>query len=481
VAQDPILSAFDSFVLRAPSAPLLIAPHHTATVGDVDGLARAAGTVLAVRQGGFAPGEVVALAACNGPGLFAALLALLRAGLPALLLDAQAPETESLRIARSLGAATLLRCQSCWPAGTEDFALSSTTAETLCLQGIGVLKLTSGSTGTPRGVATPSAALVADDAALSGSMGFLPEDRLLAAIPMSHSYGLSSLVLPALMRGTPLVLPEEHGLLAPFTAAEAAGATVFPTVPAYLEALLGLSHPPAWPRSLRLVIAAGAPLKPATARRFRETFGLPVHVFYGASESGGICYDRPGGAAERGTVGTPVLGVEVTLVPADGDPIQEGRVAVRSAAVAAGYLPDADPRLADGRFLASDFGAWEGGELVLRGRLDDLINVKGKKVDPREVETVLADLPGVDEVAVLGVSLPERGSEVVRAVIACRPGELSPEQVLHWCRGHLAAHKVPRSVILVPEMPRTPRGKIDRGALLALAGGAGRPDPVRVG
>ncbi|MEA2695431.1 MAG: long-chain acyl-CoA synthetase [Acidobacteriota bacterium] len=489
MAQDPILSAFDSLVLRASSAPLLIAPHHTATVGDVDRLARAASAVLAARPGGFAPGEVVALASCNGPGLPAALLALLRAGLPALLLDAQAPEAESLRIARSLGAATFLRCQSCWPAGAEDFALSDPgegEAGPLRLPGIGVLKLTSGSTGTPRGVATPSAALVADDAALSASMGFRPEDRLLAAIPMSHSYGLSSLVLPALMRGTPLVVPEEHGLLAPFTAAEAAGATVFPTVPAYLEALLGLSHPPAWPDSLRLVIAAGEPLKPATARRFRETFGLPVHVFYGASESGGICYDRLGGAGERGTVGTPVLGVEVTLVPGAGANDdksgggREGRVAVRSAAVAAGYLPDADPRLADGRFLASDFAAWVEGELVLRGRLDDLINVKGKKVDPREVETVLADLPGVDEVAVLGVLLPERGTETVRAVIACRPGELSPEQVLHWCRGHLAAHKVPRSVILVPEMPRTARGKIDRRALLALDGGAGSLDPVRV-
>jgi long-chain acyl-CoA synthetase len=484
--QDPILSAFDSLVHRAPSAPLLIGPRHTATVADVDGLARAAGAVLAGRPGGFAPGEVVGLAACNGPGLPAALLALLRAGLPALLLDAQAPETESLRIARSLGAATLLCCQRCWPTGAEDFALSATCPGEgdgpLCLPGIGVLKLTSGSTGTPRGVATPSAALVADDAALAAAMGFRADDRLLAAIPMSHSYGLSSLVLPALMRGTPLVLPEEHGVLAPFAAAAAAGATVFPTVPAYVEALLGLSHPPAWPPSLRLVITAGAPLKPVAARRFREVFGLPVHVFYGASESGGICYDRLGGAGERGTVGTPVAGVEVTLVPEGREEGEAGggRVAVRSAAVAARYLPDADPRLADGRFLTSDFAAWDEGELVLHGRLDDLINVKGKKVDPREVEAVLADLPGVDEVAVLGVSFPERGSEVVRAVIACRPGELSPEQVLHWCRGHLAAHKVPRSVILVPEMPRTARGKIDRRALLALAGGAGSPDPVRV-
>ncbi len=487
-AQDPIVSAFDALGRRSDSAPLLIAPQRSgtivATVGDVDGWAHAVSGALATRPGSFAPGEVVALAACNGPGFLAALLALLRAGLPALLLDAQAPEAESLRIARSLGAAMLLRCRSCWPTGEADFSLTETGAPgeaPLRLSGIAVLKLTSGSTGTPRGIATPSAALVADDAALAASMGFRPDDRLLAAVPMSHSYGLSSLVLPALMRGAPLVLPEENDLLAPFAAAAAAGATIFPTVPAYVEALLGLSHPPAWPASLRQVISAGAPLKPAVARRFREVFGLPIHVFYGASECGGICYDREGGAGERGTVGTPVEGVEITLVPCSGntahaanaasDTAGAGQITVRSPAVASAYVPDADPRLADGSFLASDFAAWQNGELVLHGRLDDLINVKGKKVDPREIEAVLAGLAGVREVAVLGV--PGRGSERVRAVIACRPEELSPEQVLRWCRGHLAAHKVPRSVILVPALPRTSRGKIDRPALLALAGMSG--------
>jgi long-chain acyl-CoA synthetase len=484
MAQDPILTAFDALRERAPGAPLLIAPDRTATIGDVAALARAVGGVLAARPGGFAPGEVVGLAACNGPGLPAALLALLRAGLPALLLDAQAPETETRRTARSLGAGTLLSCRDCRPSGAASFVLSEMTDEPLRLPGIGVLKLTSGSTGAPRGIATPSAALVADDAALAASMGLRADDRLLAAIPLSHSYGLSSLLLPALLRGTPLVLPEENSLLAPFAAAEAAGATVFPTVPAYIEALLRLSHPPAWPPSLRLVIAAGAPLKPATARRFRATFGLPVHVFYGASECGGICYDREGGAGERGTVGTPVEGVEVTLAACDGDAgraDEGGRVTVRSPAVAQGYVPSPDPRLAEGRFVASDFARWaaadtgELGELVLAGRLDDLINVKGKKVDPREVESVLAQLPGVDEVAVVGLPVPERGGEVVRAVIACRPGELSLEQVARWCRGHLAAHKVPRSVILVPAMPRTSRGKIDRPALLALAGSASQP------
>lgn len=482
-AQNPICEAFAALTRTVPGAPLVVSTARTATVSDVEaGAGIAARRIEPCLRGGWPAGALVGLAAGNGPGLLSALVALWRLGLSALLLDPQAPEAEGRRIACSLGAAGLLRCRTPWPAGADDWALADLAggqdaedrevARRVALPGAAVVKLTSGSTGAPRGVATPAAALAADDAALTASMGLTPADRLLAFIPLSHSYGLSSLVLPALLRGTALVVPEEGSLLEPFSAAERTGATFFPTVPAYVQALLRLSHPPAWPRSVRLVVAAGAPLEPAAARGFRETFGLPVHVFYGASECGGICYDREGGAGERGTVGTPVEGVRVTLAPPAG-PCRNGGgsgiVTVESPAVAAGYLPEPDPRLAGGRFTARDLAAFQDGELALRGRLDDLINVKGKKVDPREVEGVVGALAGVDEVVVLGVPAPEGGAEIVRAVIACRPGLLRAEQVLAYCREHLAAHKVPRSVILVPAMPRTARGKIDRPALLALA------------
>jgi acyl-coenzyme A synthetase/AMP-(fatty) acid ligase len=232
------------------------------------------------------------------------------------------------------------------------------------------------------------------------------------------------------------------------------------------------------------VITAGAPLSAETAARFRAATGLPVHVFYGASECGGICFDRDGGAAERGTVGEPVEGVEIGFscreAASGGAPTEAGVVTVRSAAVAAGYVPDPGSAavLGGGRFVASDLGTFRGGELALLGRTDDLVNVRGKKVNPREVETVLAQLSGVVEVAVFGVLLPHRKDEVLRAVVACRPGDgLSAEQVRAFCGEHLAAHKVPRSVILVPEMPRTSRGKLDRGALRALRpAAAGAPD-----
>ncbi|HEX7184252.1 MAG TPA: class I adenylate-forming enzyme family protein [Thermoanaerobaculia bacterium] len=471
--QDSILQSFERLARQDPLAPLVVSPERRATRGDVDALARAAGSVLS--RLGLPPGSVAGLVAANGPGFLASLVALRRAGLAALLMDGQTPEAESRRIVRGLGAAALLRCRTGWPEGPDDWSLEDArnleeAAPPLpLLPDVAVVKLTSGSTGMPRGIATPAEALAADEAALAATMGIRDDDRLLTAIPLSHSYGLSSLAVTALVRGAVLVLPEESTLFDPLAAARQAEATVFPTVPAYLDALLRISETPAWPSSLRLVLTAGALLAPATASRFRETYGLPVHVFYGASECGGICYDREGGAGERGTVGTPVEGVRVVLEPVSDDAQDGGGVVtVHSPAVASDYLPEPDPRLADGRFVGGDLAVWRDGELVLRARLDNLVNIKGKKVNPREVEEVLADLPGVDEVVVLGMPMPERSGEMLRAVIACRPGRVSVEEVLAWCRQRLAPHKVPRSVILVPEMPRTPRGKLDRSALMAL-------------
>jgi len=182
-------------------------------------------------------------------------------------------------------------------------------------------------------------------------------------------------------------------------------------------------------------------------------------VFYGASECGGIAYDAEGGAALRGTVGTPIRGVSIALD--DG-----GTVSVRSAAAGLRHVPEADERLAGGVFRSADLATFTTrGELALIGRADALINVGGKKVHPLEVETVLRAMPGVREAFVLGV--PARGDErtVVRAFIACDPATVSYAAVASWCRERLAGHKVPRSIVRLPDIPRTARGKVDRAAL----------------
>src|SRR3712207_1219790 len=122
--RDPILHAFDRLARRDPLAPLVVTPERRATVGDVDALARAASALLKERDP--APGTLVGLAAANGPGFLASLLALRRAGLAVLLLDVLTPQTEASRILAALGAPALLRCATGWPQGPGDWSLAET-------------------------------------------------------------------------------------------------------------------------------------------------------------------------------------------------------------------------------------------------------------------------------------------------------------------------------------------------------------------
>ena len=469
-----LADAFARLADQEPWAPLVVSSSRSTSRGDVAALARAAAEVV-----GASPAtHLVGLSAPNGPAFLAGVIALRQRGHGVLLLDPAAPLAERRRSCAALGARAMLSCTQGWPidsaewvcAGIPD-ALPASEAS----PDVGFVKLTSGSTGAPRGVAATEAALLADDSALARTMGLRADDRILGAIPMSHSYGFSSVALPALRRGSIAVVPDEEGPLAPLRAASAASATVFPSAPAYLQALLKLSQPPAWPASVRLVISASAPLPPDVAAQFDARFGRRVHVFYGASECGGICYDREGTAAVRGTVGEPVEGVTVRLERLDGD-AEEGLVTVESPAVAVGYLPAPDERLGGGRFVTSDLAVFEGSALRLRGRVDGLINVKGKKVNPTEIECVLQRMPGVSEVVAFGVPSADKASDTVRAVIACPGGGLGYDDVMAWCRAHLPEHKVPRSVVLVSAIPRTARGKVSREELLALVGGrAGDP------
>lgn len=458
---DPILSAFDAQLATRASGILMTSSNARATVDDIARLSE--NIRRRVAESGTPEGCIVGLAVPNGPAFAAAYLGLRRAGMRVLLMDRGTPSVERHRIEESLASAGSVVSDTGWPATAENIklALNPVTARPDLPDDISTIRLTSGSTGQPRGIGMTSEALLNDDAAIRSTMG-LENEKALAAIPFSHAYGFSSLFLPALTQGWLLAIPDG---ISPFAAVDAAKAnriTFFPTVPAYIEALLKIKIPPPLPPTLRRVISAGAPLRPETARQFREIFGQPVHVFYGASEIGGICYDRLGDAAERGTLGTPLGGVKIILAPepdlADG----EGIVTVVSPAAAVGYLPQGDETLGDGRFRTSDIGSFEGGELRLLGRVDAIVNVRGKKVVPREIETVLASLAGVAESIVMGIPESSASGETLGAVVAGDETIPPVDDIRNWCLQHLATHKVPRRILRVEALPRTQRGKIDR-------------------
>ena len=296
----------------------------------------------------------------------------------------------------------------------------------------GAIKLSSGSTGESRGIAVTSAALVADDAQLTSSMGLEATDRFLAKVPLSHSYGFSSLALPALLRGSLLVVPEGRSPLAPLAAAQALGATIFPTVPAWLGAFVRLSSAPPWPPSVRLVLAAGAPLpagdggglpgryRPSRARLLRR-LGVRRHQLRPDGRRGRTRRGRDGGRRRCAR-----------------DRPESGRLVVRSAAVAATYLPEARPELGAGRFVTGDLARIAEGEVRLLGRADDIVFVRGKNVNPREVEATLREIPGVVDASVLGVDGPDGPRSVLRAVVAApgsgRGSGVDYETILAHCR-----------------------------------------------
>lgn len=225
----------------------------------------------------------------------------------------------------------------------------------------------------------------------------------------------------------------------------ATGATVLPAVPAIFRALSGVQ--PTAAMRLRLCVSAGAPLPSRVGREFFEAHGVKVRSFYGASECGGICFDGSDDVdLPDGFVGTPMRGVEVA-------PGGEGMVRVRSAALHAGSGGEFVP----GDLLEEDAG----GGLRIVGRVSEMVNVGGRKVNPLAVEAVLAGHPDVREVVVFGRGDASRAESLVAVVV----GEVEVGELREWCAGRLAAWQVPREFYSADRIPVGPRGKVSRREL----------------
>src|SRR6266513_1212656 len=192
-----------------------------------------------------------------------------------------------------------------------------------------LLKLTSGTTAAPRAIRFGSEQLLADCEQICETMGVSDVDLNLGVIPISHSYGFSNLLTPLIVRGVPMVMSRDPTPRAGLADLARTNASVFPGMPLFYQAFCEIENVPALPR-LRLCISAGAPLPIRVTRQFQEKFQMPIHSFYGASECGGICYDRDASRVIEGFVGQPMKGVDLEII----DPSAvSSQVRVRSAAV----------------------------------------------------------------------------------------------------------------------------------------------------
>jgi acyl-coenzyme A synthetase/AMP-(fatty) acid ligase len=315
------------------------------------------------------------------------------------------------------------------------------------------LKTTSATTGRARVVAFRAEQLAADAGNIVATMGLRPDWPNLAAISLAHSYGFSNLVLPLLLHGIPLILAPSPLPEIVRRAAEGQAALTLPAVPALWRAW---HEAGAIPLGVRLALSAGAPLAARLEQEIFGRIGLKIHNFYGASECGGLAYDR---SAEPRTddalAGTPMENVALAVNAG-------GCLQVRSRAVAEGYWPQPDDHLGTGLFQTSDLAELAAGAVWLRGRLSDLINVAGRKVAPEVIEQALLEHPLVCEALAVGLPSPEADRvEFIAAVVATLE-PVTEEALRQFLLARLPTWQVPRQWRFVATLHTNHRGKISR-------------------
>jgi acyl-CoA synthetase (AMP-forming)/AMP-acid ligase II len=316
------------------------------------------------------------------------------------------------------------------------------------------LKTTSATTGRARFIAFSADQLVADVEHIVATMGLRPDWPNLGLISLAHSYGFSNLVLPLLLRGIPLVL---GGSALPEVlrhSAEACGEVTVPAVPALWRAWqqAGAITP-----NIRLAISAGAHLPLALETEVFNATGVKIHNFYGASECGGIAYDRSELPRTAETcAGQALRGVKVSIG-------ESGCLGVRSAAVGQTYWPEPGAALREGWFEASDLAELRDGEIHLLGRSTDVINVAGRKVVPELIEQALLGYRGVDACLVFGVpaSVETRGELIVVLLVSRVAPDLAA--LRRFLGDRLPSWQIPRAWCMVSDLERNVRGKLSRG------------------
>ena len=478
-----MLERFNRIVRDEPRRPLIHLPLARRSVTAEELSAAAAEQRVRLAARGVLPGDLLMYVAGNKPEWLALWLACRASGIVLMPVDAGTTASEIADLATRFCAMWIVTGAGDHTAVAADIGTPAPFVPHLTLwrtriDGVAgvqlgdaaVLKLTSGSTGLPKATSTTERHLVIDTEHIVHAMGIGAADVQMAAIPLTHAYGIGNLVMPVFLQGTAIVLRESFVPQRFVEDASSYGATVFHGVPFMFDHFIAHLPPGAWPRGLGVLISAGARLETTTTAAFLSSFGVKIHSFYGTSEVGGIADDDSSELPDDGTVGRPLDGVTVSLLPEEGAPPGGGRVHVDGAAVSSGYA-GGEPFDSGGRgsgFLTGDFGRFNPrGALSLTGRVSSFINVAGRKVQPDEVETVLRRMPGVADVRVLGASDAVRGEQIVACLVPSN-GEITALAVRQFAAARLAPHKVPRTIVLLDRIPLNARGKTDRRELEAI-------------
>ncbi|MFI9414737.1 acyl-CoA synthetase [Nocardia gamkensis] len=337
----------------------------------------------------------------------------------------------------------------------------------------GIVILTSGTTGTPKGAPRDKVSPL-QSAQFLHRVPMPRNDTVVMAAPIFHGTGLSQFTLGWAL-GNKIVFQQRkfdpRRTLANVADHRAATLVVVPTM---LQRILDLG--PAVleqydTTSLKVVFTAGSPVSPDLSRRTADAFGEVLYNLYASTEVAVAAVATPHDMrVAPGTVGKPPVGCRVALYDAQRNKIttpgEVGTIFVSSGLSFSGYTDGRNKEIVDGLLSSGDVGHFDAdGRLFIDGRDDDMIISGGENVFPLEVENLLVDRPDILEAAVVGVEDADFGKRLRAFVVPAEDAERDPQEIKDYVRANLARHKVPREVVFVDELPRNATGKLMRRKL----------------
>ena len=485
------------------SAPAIIAPASGAVVshkGLADQVERLA---AALRGAGLQPGDCVAMVLPNGLEILVLFLALTRARLVAAPLNPAYKTHELLFFMEDAQARAVIADDTnsavrdaaaklglpLWPAATgangavEIASMrkgGNSDVEAPRPDDVSLFLHTSGTTSRPKGVPLTQANVLGSSLKIALHYALTPEDRSLVVMPLFHVHGLIGATLSTLASGGAVIVPPRFSASEFWAMAREYRATWYSAVPTIHQVLLARAESDGAPRGgMRFIRSCSAALAPATLAQLEARFEAPVLEAYGMTEAAHQVSSNPlpplphkPGSVGQGTAEVAIIDEAGRHLAADAP----GEVAIRGTGVMRGYRNNPEANVAafiDGWFRTGDRGVLDNdGYLTLIGRLKELINRGGEKISPAEIDAVLLEHPAVAEAAAFGVPNAKYGEEVSAAVVLKK--DVSADELAAYCAKRLADFKVPKTIHIIPALPKGPTGKIQRRDLASRFKPAGK-------
>jgi fatty-acyl-CoA synthase len=329
-----------------------------------------------------------------------------------------------------------------------------------------VVILTSGTTGTPKGASRKQPETIGPAVALLSRIPLKAREKTFIVAPLFHSWGFAHFTL-GLLLGSTYILRRKFDPEATLSTIAQHQVQSAPMVPVMVQRIMQLPEETRTKydtSSLRSIPLSGSALPGELAIQFMDEFGDVLYNLYGSTEVAWASIATPDDLrAAPGTAGAPPRGTVLKIYDEDGKELPQGetgRIFVGNEMLFEGYTGGGNKDVIDGLMSTGDVGYLdEEGRLHVSGRDDDMIVSGGENVFPREVEDLIANMKGVDEVAVIGVDDEEFGQRLKAFVVKKGSGP-SEGDIKKKVKADLAGYKVPKAVEFLDELPRNATGKV---------------------